>query len=239
MYLDYQVYGDFVTAELINNMNEQNVNIKNKLLNFNSMLEADKHNLTAHKEDTAPHGATNTATANSLVLRTGRGTIKASNAVDGDDLVNLTVLTEKQTAQEEKTENKIIKERNLLTQVIQARIAAISKGDMEGNSEEEQTAALNTHTNTMAAYMNVIRNEHGSIAVPNAVNNTEVINKQQLEVYTAEKIAALVGTAPEVLDTLGEIASALTENQSCSLYKRISLADFSDIISVTRYFCFA
>ena len=57
MYVDYQVYGDFVTAELINNVKAQSVDVADRLSAFNGMLEADKQELANHKADTAPHGA--------------------------------------------------------------------------------------------------------------------------------------------------------------------------------------
>ena len=163
----------------------------------------------ARKAETAPQGANADAIAKSLALRTATGTLKATKATANDELVNLELLKEKeQKANAELTET-FKKVDNELAEIIRAEKPAISIDNFGLQEEAERGKALNARVNETAAYHNALRNEHGSLAVPDAVSAAEAVNKKQLETHVSRKIAELVDGAPGTLDTLKEIADAL------------------------------
>ena len=98
---------------------------------------------------------------------------------------------------------------NELAEIIRAGKPAISIDNFELQEETERGEALNKRVNETAAYHNALRNERGSLAVPEAEADTEAVNKKQLETHVSRKIAELVDGAPGTLDTLKEIADAL------------------------------
>ena len=98
---------------------------------------------------------------------------------------------------------------NELAEIIRAGKPAINSDNFRLQEEAERGEALNKRVNETAAYHNALRNERGSLAVPEAVSDAEAVNKKQLETHVSEKIAELVGGAPGTLDTLKEIADAL------------------------------
>ena len=209
VYLDYQVYGDFVTAEFINAVKAQTGNTTERIEEFNRSLDAAKKELETHKADTAPHGANADAIAKSLALRTATGTLKAAKATANDELVNLELLTEIEQKANAELTKEFQKADNELAEIIRAKKPAISSDNFELQEEAERGKALNARVNETAAYHNALRNERGSLAVPEAVSDAEAVNKKQLETHVSEKIAELVGGAPGTLDTLKEIADAL------------------------------
>ena len=163
----------------------------------------------ARKADTAPHGANADAIAKSLALRTAMGTLKAAKATANDELVNLELLNEMERGANAEITKEFQKADNELAEIIRAGTPAISIGDFELQEEAERGEALNKRVNETAAYHNALRNERGSLAVPEAVSDAEAVNKKQLETHVSEKIAELVDGAPGTLDTLKEIADAL------------------------------
>ena len=98
---------------------------------------------------------------------------------------------------------------NELADIIRARTPAISSDNFEIQEEAERGEALNKRVNETEAYHNALRNERGSLAVPEAVSDAEAVNKKQLETHVSRKIAELVDGAPGTLDTLKKIADAL------------------------------
>ena len=197
VYLDYQVYGDFVTAEFINAVKAQTGNTTERIEEFNRSLDAAKKELETHKAETAPHGASADAAAKSLALRTATGTLKAAKATENDELVNLELLKEIEREANDKLTKEFQKADNELAEIIRAGTPAISIGDFELQEEAERGEALNKRVNETAAYHNALRNERGSLAVPEAEADTEAVNKKQLET---------------IVDTLTEkIANAKTE----------------------------
>ena len=209
VYLDYQVYGDFVTAEFINAVKAQTGNTTERIEEFNRLLDAASKELETHKADTAPHGATADAIAKSLALRTATGTLKAAKAKENDELVNLELLTEIERKANDELTKAFQTVDNELAEIIRARKPAISIGDFGLQEEAERGKELNKRVNETAAYHNALRNERGSLAVPEAEADAEAVNKKQLETHVSEKIAELVDGAPGTLDTLKEIADAL------------------------------
>ena len=205
VYLDYQVYGDFVTAEFINAVKAQTGDATERIEEFNRLLDAAKKELETHKAETAPHSATADAIAKSLALRTATGTLKASKATENDELVNLELLKEiekKANAELTETFKKVDDE---LAEIIRAGKPAISSDNFGLQEEAERGKALNKRVNETAAYHNALRNERGSLAVPEAVSDTEAVNKKQLETHVSEKIAGIVDTLTQ------QIANAKTE----------------------------
>ena len=212
VYLDYQVYGDFVTAEFINAVKAQTGNTTERIEEFNRLLDAAKKELETHKAETAPHSATADAIAKSLALRTATGTLKASKATENDELVNLELLNKMEQKANAELTKEFQKADNELAEIIRAGKPAISIDNFELQEEAERGKALNARVNETVAYHNALRNERGSLAVPEAVSDTEAVNKKQLETHVSEKIAELVDGAPGTLDTLKEIADALNGN---------------------------
>ena len=209
VYLDYQVYGDFVTAEFINAVKAQTGDTTERIEEFNRLLDAASKELETHKADTAPHGANADAAAKSLALRTATGTLKAAKAKENDELVNLELLTEIERKANDELTKAFQTVDNELAEIIRARKPAISIDNFELQEEAERGKALNARVNETAAYHNALRNERGSLTVPEAVSDAEAVNKKQLETHVSRKIAELVDGAPGTLDTLKEIADAL------------------------------
>ena len=212
VYLDYQVYGDFVTAEFINAVKAQTGDTTERIEEFNRLLDAAMKELKTHKDDTAPHGASADAAAKSLALRTATGTLKAAKATENDELVNLELLQEIEQKANAALTKEFQKADNELAEIIRAEKPAINSDNFGLQEEAERGKALNKRVNETAAYHNALRNERGSLAVPEAVSDTEAVNKKQLETHVSEKIAELVDGAPGTLDTLKEIADALNGN---------------------------
>ena len=205
VYLDYQVYGDFVTAEFINAVKAQTGNTTERIEEFNRLLDAASKELETHKADTAPHGATADAIAKSLALRTATGTLKASKATANDELVNLELLNEIEQKANAALTKEFQKVDNELAEIIRAGKPAISSDNFGRQEEAERGKELNKRVNETTAYHNALRNERGSLAVPDAVSDAEAVNKKQLETHVSEKIAGIVDTLTQ------QIANAKTE----------------------------
>ena len=205
VYLDYQVYGDFVTAEFINAVKAQTGDATEQIEAFNRSLVAAKEELETHKAETAPHSANADAIAKSLALRTATGTLKAAKATANDELVNLELLTEKERNANAELTKEFQKVDNELAEIIRAEKPAISSDNFELQEEAERGKELNKRVNETAAYHNALRNERGSLAVPEAVSDAEAVNKKQLETHVSEKIAGIVDTLTQ------KIANAKTE----------------------------
>ena len=205
VYLDYQVYGDFVTAEFINAVKAQTGDATEQIEAFNRSLVAAKEELETHKAETAPHSANADAIAKSLALRTATGTLKASKATANDELVNLELLNEMEQKANAELTKEFQKVDNELAEIIRAKKPAISIDNFGLQEETERGEALNKRVNETAAYHNALRNERGSLAVPEAEADAEAVNKKQLETHVSEKIAGIVDTLTQ------QIANAKTE----------------------------
>ena len=205
VYLDYQVYGDFVTAEFINAVKAQTGNTTERIEEFNRSLDAASKELETHKAETAPHSANADAIAKSLALRTATGTLKAAKATENDELVNLELLNEMERALNAALKETFKKVDDELAEIIRAGKPAISIDNFGRQEETERGEALNKRVNETAAYHNALRNERGSLAVPEAVSDAEAVNKKQLETHVSVKIAGIVDTLTQ------QIANAKTE----------------------------
>ncbi len=239
-YIDYQVFGDVVTAELINNVKAQSVDVADKIAAFTGALEADKQDLANHKADTAPHGASSAALPSSLALRTSAGTLQAANATEGSDLVNLSVLNEKQQEQDKATQTKINESSQTIYKLLQANEAVLTKDDFSDgldpsapDYEEQLTARLEAHVNDLKPHRNAIRNKDGNLTTGEATLETEAVNKKQLD----KAFRDLVGTAPETLDTIYEIAEALHGNANIvnTITDTITAGDATTLTSAKSY----
>lgn len=240
VYVDYQVYGDFVTAELINNVKAQSVDVADRLSAFNGMLEADKQELANHKADTAPHGASSAVLPNSLALRTAAGTLKAHDAVESDDLINLKVLNQKQQEQDNATQEKINASERTIYKLLQANEDVLATEDFSDgldpsapDYEEQLAARLEAHVNDLKPHRNAIRNKDGNLTTGEATLETEAVNKKQLD----KAFRDLVGTAPETLDTIYEIAEALQGNANIvnTITDTIAAGDNATLASAKSY----
>ena len=155
----------------------------------------------AHEAETAPHGASADAIAKSLALRTATGTLKAAKATANDELVNLELLNEMERKANAELTKEFKKADNELAEIIRAGKPAISSDNFELQEEAERGKELNARVNETAAYHNALRNERGSLAVPEAVSDTEAVNKKQLETHVSEKIAGIVDTLTQKITT--------------------------------------
>ena len=215
-YVNYQVYGDFVTAELVNAVKTQTVDVADKLLIFNKKLTATNEELKTHEADLKAHGATSDAQGHSIALRSNTGTLKANDAIENNDLVSLRQLNASQATQDRATQTKIDERSQTIYSLLQADEAVLTKDDIDNNGldpdaydyEEQLSARLETHVNDLKPHHNAIRNKDGNLTTGQATLETEAVNKKQLD----KAFSDLVGTAPETLDTIYEIAEALQGN---------------------------
>lgn len=214
VYVDYQVYGDFVTAELINNVKAQSVDVADRLAAFKNVLDADKQDLANHKADTAPHGANSAALPSSLALRTSAGTLQAANATEGNDLVNLNVLNEKQQEQDNATQTKINESSQTIYKLLQANEAVLTKDDFSDgldpaapDYEEQLAARLEAHVNDLKPHRNALRNKDGNLTTGEATLETEAVNKKQLDKAFSDLVGALQGNA-NIVNTITDTITA-------------------------------
>ena len=201
VYLDYQVYGDFVTAEFINAVKAQTGDATEQIKEFNRLLDAAKKELETHKNETAPHSANADAIAKSLALRTATGTLKAAKATENDELVNLELLNEMERALNAALTKEFQKVDNELADIIRAGKPAISIDNFGLQEEAERGEALNARVNETAAYHNALRNERGSLTVPEAVSAAEAVNKKQLETHVDTLTQQIANAKTEAVQT--------------------------------------
>ena len=201
VYLDYQVYGDFVTAEFINAVKAQTGNTTERIEEFNRLLDAASKELEMHKAETAPHGANADAIAKSLALRTATGTLKAAKATANDELVNLELLNEMERALNAELTEAFKKVDNELAEIIRAGKPAINSDNFGLQEEAERGEALNKRVNETAAYHNALRNERGSLAVPEAEADAEAVNKKQLETHVNTLTQQIANAKTEAVQT--------------------------------------
>gem|GEM_PF-1153017 len=228
VYLDYQVYGDFVTAEFINAVKAQTGDATEQIEKFNRSLDAASKKLETHKAETAPHGANADAIAKSLALRTATGTLKAAKATENDELVNLELLNEIEQKANAELTKEFQKADNELAEIIRAEKPAISSDNFGRQEEAERGKELNARVNETAAYHNALRNERGSIAVPEAKADAEAVNKKQLETHVSEKIAGIVNTLTEKITTAeaAQAEAVKTAKEEATQYADGKLVDY-------------
>ena len=117
---------------------------------------------------------------------------------------------------------------NELADIIRARTPAISSDNFEIQEEAERGEALNKRVNETEAYHNALRNERGSLAVPEAVSDTEAVNKKQLETHVSEKIAGIVDTLTEKITTAeaAQAEAVKTAKAEATQYTDSKLVDY-------------
>lgn len=223
VFIDYHVYGDFVTADLVNSVKRQTIAVADNIANFGRRIDLMQDELKSHKDEMlTAHGATVETIGSSIVLRTNDGRVKTARASENNDAVNLELLKQNLDEKTQEFESKLRDTSSSINTQINAfeEILSLDEADPEGtidvNDPEEYEKALEKkrreHSNETKPFYNAIRNENGSLAVPEAKADGEAVNKKQLEKYTSAKIAELVNNAPDTLDTLGEIAGALKKD---------------------------
>ena len=87
---------------------------------------------------------------------------------------------------------------------------------LEPFSQEEQEAAqqaLDVFLSKTGKYTNVIRNKNGNISIPDSAEESEAVNLKKVKEEIKNKIEELIDNAPDALNTLKELADALTENK--------------------------
>lgn len=236
VYVSYRVYGDFVSAEFLNEVKSLTVDVDDSLRNFKTLVDSIQQIINEHINASGfVHGASDvTPTPNSLALRSATGTLIANEATKSDELVTLSQLETVQSTLQNgidanaQLDNELYQKLIAECQAVESEAFAhiVSTNGVDPNDEAAWNKALddarNERVNQTLAYHNTIRNENGSLAVPNATKPNEAVNKQQLESYIDSRFNTLVGAAPESLDTLAEIAQAL--NHDANMYSSLEAA---------------
>ena len=88
-YIDYHSYGDLVSAELLNDLNDMTEKLKQQTDILTQKVASLTDELNTHRNDTAPHGAQESAVPRALALRSASGTLQAAEAIDGKELTTL------------------------------------------------------------------------------------------------------------------------------------------------------
>lgn len=88
-YIDYHSYGDLVSAELLNDLNDMTEKVKQQTEILTQKVVSLTDELNTHRNDTAPHGAQESAIPRALALRSASGTLQAAEATDEKELTTL------------------------------------------------------------------------------------------------------------------------------------------------------
>lgn len=88
-YIDYHSYGDLVSAELLNDLNDMTEKLKQQTEILTQKVVSLTDELNTHRNDTAPHGAQESAVPRALALRSASGTLQAAEATDEKELTTL------------------------------------------------------------------------------------------------------------------------------------------------------
>ncbi|WP_428769286.1 hypothetical protein V1L52_10020 [Treponema sp. HNW] len=230
VYADYWVYGDTVSAKAYNDV----VSIAAESSEKVDILEVQLADLTKktkeHIEATGVHEASADITPDRIVMRTADGTIRTAPANEDTDAVPYNMLkavdhkvdTALSKIATEETER--LTDIQTATKKVSAKIPAVSAADFLPDEVDWNTAdevqkeaarqALDAHIQKTDAYHNVLRNQNGSIIVPDAQTDLEAANRKTVIDTVNARITALIDNAPEELDTLNELAAALKNNQS-------------------------
>ncbi len=234
-WIDYHSYGDIVSAETFNKLVDELVASAESSEDMQAQLTSIANTLNIHINDKKPHGAAVTAQADSLALRTNTGALKVSAPTADDEAVTLghqeTAIQKAKTEITQKIDTEIIAvgdDVEVLEQKVKTKTPALEIEDFlpEDFDPEEATPEETSQANQAAAaerdaategiqpYHNVVRNKNGSVTVPEAVDDTDAVNKSTLLATINERLAALIDNAPEALDTLGELADLLQYEHS-------------------------
>lgn len=92
-YIDYHSYGDLVSADLLNDIIDNTEQTEQQTTLLSSKVISLDGEFQAHRRDTAPHGARESAVPNTLALRSEDGTLKAADATTEQELATLGQVT--------------------------------------------------------------------------------------------------------------------------------------------------
>lgn len=230
VYADYWVYGDTVSAkaynDVVNIAANNSAKVDNMLASFNDL----KNTTEEHIRATQAHEASADIVPDRIVMRTAAGSIHTPAATDDNDAVPYSMLKVIDN-KVEATLSKIRKEeagrladvQNIskkITAQTQAASAAdflpdgITWDDATDTQKQDAEQSFTAHMQKTDAYHNVLRNQNGSIIVPEAQTDYEAANRKTVADIVNARISSLIDNAPEELDTLKELADALKNNQS-------------------------
>ncbi|QEJ96136.1 hypothetical protein [Treponema phagedenis] len=220
VFIRYHSYGDLLSAEDINciadGVNTLSEINEKQTQEFNTLVR----NFEEHITNGKAHNATETVTGNSIAYRTEDGRLKAADAKENEDLVNLKSQTQAIQTSEERTQNKITEAKNelisdieTLTKKVKAENPTLTLQDFlpagidesSATDEQKQSAEqkLDERTAELNPYHNVIRNKNSSIEVPDAQTEAEAVNKKALDVVEVNVANLRTG--------LGEISNRVEE----------------------------
>lgn len=230
VYADYWVYGDTVSAkaynDVVNIAADNSAKVDNMLASFNDL----KNTTEEHIRATQVHEASADIVPDRIVMRTATGSIHTPAATDDNDAVPYSMLkavdnkVDAALSKIKKEESERFADIRNMSKKITAQTQAVSAADFlpEGVTWDDATdtqkqdakQSFTAHMQKTDAYHNVLRNQNGSIIVPEAQTDYEAANRKTVADIVNTRIASLIDNAPEELDTLKELADALKNNQS-------------------------
>ncbi|NVP22840.1 hypothetical protein [Treponema phagedenis] len=241
VFIRYHSYGDLLSAEDINciadGVNTLSEINEKQTQEFNTLVR----NFEEHITNGKAHNATETVTGNSIAYRTEDGRLKAADAKENEDLVNLKSQTQAIQTSEERTQNKITEAKNelisdieTLTKKVKAENPTLTLQDFlpagidesSATDEQKQSAEqkLDERTAELKPYHNVIRNKNSSIEVPDAQTEAEAVNKKALDVVEvnvanlrtglgeiSNRVDVVDGNIANLTTDIGEISNRVEE----------------------------
>ena len=242
VYVSYHSYGDLVSAETFNEFikNIEGITADIDKLNLSAVkiLKDFQEHLTNEKA----HGASASAENEKIAIRTAKGTLRAKAPEENDELVNLQHLTEalqKLKDEIEKTHTKksfeLFDEIQKTIQKISGKIQAVILKEFlpEGvdytaaTPEQKEAAekAAKERTAETKPFFNAVRNENGSVAVPEPKADNEAVNLKTFKTKI-EKIIEAVKTAEQTAQIAAEKITGL-QNSITELKNKKDVFDFS------------
>lgn len=230
VYADYWVYGDTVSAKAYNNVVNIATDSSAKVDKLAIALDELKNTTADHISATVAHEASADIVSERIVLRTATGTVRTATAKEDSDAVPLSMLnvvgnkvknamTKIETEREERVADITVVNKKITaqTQAISATDflpGGITWNDATDIQKQEAEQSFTAHMQKTESYHSVLRNQNGSIIVPEAQSDLEAANRKTVTDIVNARIASLIDKAPEELDTLKELADALKNNQS-------------------------
>ena len=205
---------------------DNSAKVDNMLTSFNDL----KNTTEEHIRATQAHEASADIVPDKIVMRTATGSIHIPEATDDTDAVPYSMLkavdnkVDAALSKIKKEESERFADIQTVTKKITAQTQAVSAADFlpdgitwdDATDTQKQAAeqSFTAHMQKTESYHSVLRNQNGSIIVPEAQSDLEAANRKTVTDIVNARIASLIDKAPEELDTLKELADALKNNQS-------------------------
>ena len=242
VYVSYHSYGDLVSAETFNEFIKNIEGITADIDKLNLSAVKILKDFQEHIINEKAHGASESAENEKIAIRTAKGTLRAKAPEESDDLVNLQHLTEalrKLKDEIEKTNTKksfeLFDEIQKTIQKVSGKIQAVILKEFlpEGvdytaaTPEQKEAAekAAKERTAETKPFFNAVRNENGSVAVPEPKADNEAVNLKTFKTKI-EKIIEAVKTAEQTAQAAADKITGL-QNSITELKNKKDVFDFS------------